>query len=349
MLKKTLLSLCVLLSTFILLPLQAGKQYAQEVHNALEHDKNFEQDEKIEDSYLKTLSSLIDRCHMIATSTSTTLDFVTKHLFFHLFPGPLLHQDSLLLTGQNAPELYAAMGRIAHKLQIPQPPLFLSGNKELFNAFACGFSHNHALVVLGKKLIDKVTDQELESVLAHEAAHIKYYDVPKRMAAEILGLSVALFFLYKGLTAVMLPEQNNLEPEVTRGQVIRCCAFMTAFVSTLIVLALAQDHMSRLQEQAADQEAIKALGGDAFVGSMEALKRYYEDKINAIQKDYQLLEIKLQKLELVSPRIASWIDRFASNHVDAIIQRNRRALESDDGSHPSIEKRIAYGKQALSA
>ena len=53
------------------------------------------------------------------------------------------------------------------------------------NAFACGISRKHAVVVVTRGLLDLLTDAELEAVLAHELAHVRNGDIRLMAAANI--------------------------------------------------------------------------------------------------------------------------------------------------------------------
>jgi Zn-dependent protease with chaperone function len=53
------------------------------------------------------------------------------------------------------------------------------------NAFACGISRKHAVVVVTRGLIEVLNDHELEAVLAHELTHIRNGDIRLMAAANI--------------------------------------------------------------------------------------------------------------------------------------------------------------------
>jgi Zn-dependent protease with chaperone function len=68
------------------------------------------------------------------------------------------------------PEVFLAQSceRFARALNIQPPQL---GTMEGFNAFAMGTDRNDATITLGRPLLDALTPEEAEAVLAHEIAH----------------------------------------------------------------------------------------------------------------------------------------------------------------------------------
>ncbi len=88
--------------------------------------------------------------------------------------------------------------RLAKKLDIPTPPLYIV-SMDVPNAFATGRSPKHSAVAVTQGLLDTLTDEEIEGVLAHEISHIKNRDtLVSTMAATIAGaiswLAYAFYF-----------------------------------------------------------------------------------------------------------------------------------------------------------
>jgi heat shock protein HtpX len=88
--------------------------------------------------------------------------------------------------------------RIAAKASIPKPPLYFV-DIPVPNAFATGRNASHAAVAVTSGLVDKLSDKEIEAVLAHEIGHVKNKDtLIATMAATIAGaiswLAYAFYF-----------------------------------------------------------------------------------------------------------------------------------------------------------
>ena len=66
-----------------------------------------------------------------------------------------------------------------------KPPFVAVIESRACNAFACGISRKHAVLVVTRGLLDALGDAELECVLAHELTHIKNGDIRMMAAANI--------------------------------------------------------------------------------------------------------------------------------------------------------------------
>jgi heat shock protein HtpX len=80
-----------------------------------------------------------------------------------------------LVDQADEPELYALVGRLASMADMPVPRLAVAPT-DVPNAFAASRSPSNAVVVVTQGLRARLSDQELEAVLAHELAHVANRD-----------------------------------------------------------------------------------------------------------------------------------------------------------------------------
>ncbi len=91
------------------------------------------------------------------------------------------------VTREQLPRLYAIMERLAPKIGIPVPKLYVIPTDSP-NAFATGRNPNHASVAVTRGILDLLNDEEMEGVLAHELGHVKNRDILiSSVAATIAG------------------------------------------------------------------------------------------------------------------------------------------------------------------
>jgi heat shock protein HtpX len=91
------------------------------------------------------------------------------------------------VTREQAPRLYAVMERLAAKGNLPMPKLYVIPQAAP-NAFATGRSPSHASVAATEGLLELMTDDELEGVIAHELSHVRNYDIlTTSIAATLAG------------------------------------------------------------------------------------------------------------------------------------------------------------------
>jgi heat shock protein HtpX len=91
------------------------------------------------------------------------------------------------VTREQLPRLYEVMERLAAKANIPVPKLYVVPQAAP-NAFATGRNPQHASVAVTQGLLELMTDDELEGVIAHELSHVRNYDIlTSSVAATIAG------------------------------------------------------------------------------------------------------------------------------------------------------------------
>ena len=96
----------------------------------------------------------------------------------------------------NDKKILSMLEKLAKKADIPIPKLYII-NMEVPNAFATGRSPNHSAVAVTSGLLDKLDDDEIEGVLAHEFSHIKHRDIlVSTLAATIGGAITWLGYLF---------------------------------------------------------------------------------------------------------------------------------------------------------
>ncbi len=112
----------------------------------------------------------------VATPFRRTIQALTTELVVR---QTYMHSSNRVVevTAQDYPLVYEIISRLATKAAINRPLMFVitRRNKELspqMNAFAVGGKYMSAIFV-GQRLVEELTAQELEGILAHEIAHIQ--------------------------------------------------------------------------------------------------------------------------------------------------------------------------------
>ena len=75
-----------------------------------------------------------------------------------------------------APELYEMVDRLRQRAGLPMPTVAIAPHQQP-NAFATGRSPEKAVVCVTEGLLQMMSREELEGVIAHELAHIKNHDM----------------------------------------------------------------------------------------------------------------------------------------------------------------------------
>ena len=92
-----------------------------------------------------------------------------------------------VVTPEEAPELHGMIDRLCAMADMPKPRVAISYT-DLPNAFATGRSPNRAVVCVTTGILDRLTAEELEGVLAHELSHVAHRDVLVMTLASSAGI-----------------------------------------------------------------------------------------------------------------------------------------------------------------
>ena len=106
-----------------------------------------------------------------------------------------------VVSPQEAPELHAAVDRLAALADLPKPKVAVV-NTNMPNAFATGRNPQNSVIAVTTGLMARLEQPELEAVLAHELTHVKNRDATVITIASFLS-TVAFFimrsFMWGGL------------------------------------------------------------------------------------------------------------------------------------------------------
>ena len=91
------------------------------------------------------------------------------------------------VTANQAPGLYTMVERLAQRVNLPMPGVYIIPTQSA-NAFATGRDPEHAAVAVTEGIMNMLSDDELEGVLAHELTHINNRDtLTQAVAATVAG------------------------------------------------------------------------------------------------------------------------------------------------------------------
>lgn len=149
---------------------------------------------------------------------------------------------------EDAPELWRMVENLAITAGVPMPRVYIV-HDESPNAFAAGRSPKQAIVAVTTGLLERLDEEELEGVLAHEMSHIRNYDVRLMTWAAVLAGSIAL--LASVFTRAMWfsgGDRRNNNPIVL-------IAVIAGLVLAPVAAILIQMAISRRREYVADASA----------------------------------------------------------------------------------------------
>ncbi|MBI3765195.1 MAG: zinc metalloprotease HtpX, partial [Ignavibacteriales bacterium] len=149
------------------------------------------------------------------------------------------------VTEAEAPRLYSLVARISSQAQLPMPRLYIIPG-ETPNAFATGRSPQHAAVAATEGILQLLSDDELEGVLAHEFAHIKHRDIlTSTIVATMVG---TITFVARMAGWSMMFGGGSRDRRDSNGFAELAMLILAPIAAVLVQLAI-----SRSREFAADE------------------------------------------------------------------------------------------------
>lgn len=201
------------------------------------------------------------------------------------------------VNAEDYPELDALVTRISQQADIAKPDIAVS-KSNVPNAFATGRSKSSAVVCVTEGLLKELDTDELESVIAHEIAHIKNRDVAVMTISSFVVILSGMILRY---SIYMNPNNNN-----AKGYVM----FLFVSIITYVVGYLLIRLLSRYREHVADRNAANLTGKPLALVS--ALQKINSSVDNTPEKD--LREISSANALMISPVGKSKVKQLMSTH-----------------------------------
>jgi heat shock protein HtpX len=206
-------------------------------------------------------------------------------LFAFLFYLPSLSERVALastrareVSAQEESRLHALVARLAAMADLPVPRIAVAPT-EVPNAFTVGRAPRDAVVVVTRGLLSRLSDQELEVVLAHELAHVEGRDAFVMTLVSAPAVLGARFVSW----VESLPGRFGVGSKVLLFFVLLYCLLPLFLVWVLYAIAVAIVRtISRYREFIADRGAVLLTGAPEQL--MSALQRLAAD-LPLIPKD----------------------------------------------------------------
>jgi heat shock protein HtpX len=192
--------------------------------------------------------------------------------------GSYWFSDKIVLRMYKAEEvgpdnrLYQIVERLARQAGLPMPRVYVIPDPSP-NAFATGRNPAHAAVAATEGILQILSDNELEGVLAHELAHVKHRDILTSSIAATLAAAIMLIAQQLRWLAIF----GGMGGGRDRDRGGNPIALLAMIVLAPFAAMLIQMAVSRSREYAADAGGAKITGNP--YGLADALR-----KIDAVAK-----------------------------------------------------------------
>jgi heat shock protein HtpX len=222
------------------------------------------------------------------------------------------------VTPQQEPRLHGIVDRLCALADMDKPRVAIAPTR-IMNAFATGRNSKNSVLCVTEGIMDgRLTDEELEGVLAHELSHVAHKDVQVMTIASLLAIVAGLlvrFAFYSEIFGGGRRVGNNSQAALLIPLIMLVSAVVYA-VSFLLIRTL-----SRYRELAADRS------GALLTGQPSALASALVKVSNSMQR------IPTQDLRKAEPLNAFFFT--------PALKSNGQGLSNIFSTHPSLEKRLA--------
>lgn len=211
------------------------------------------------------------------------------------------------------PYLYRMVENLSITSGIKTPKVYII-NDNAINAFATGRDPEHSHIAVTRGAIEKLQNEELEGVIAHEMSHIKNYDI-RLMTIVIICVGIITLLSQFFLRGRLFSSRNNDKDSGQLGAILVIVGLILAILSPIFA-QLIQLAISRKREYLAD-------------ASGALLTRYPDGLANALEK------IKLEDNQLLRTNKAT-----AHLYFSSPFKMGARGFANAFATHPPIDDRI---------
>jgi len=168
------------------------------------------------------------------------------------------------VTPQQEPRLHQIVDRLCLLANMEKPRVGVA-EMDIPNAFATGRSPKHAVICATRGLMNRLSDEELEAVLAHELSHVAHRDVAVMTIASGVGMLAGLVSRIAMWSAMLSGGGRNSRD----GENIVLIEMVTWLVSLVIyvIAYLLTMALSRYRELAADRSGAILIGKPSVLAS----------------------------------------------------------------------------------
>lgn len=185
----------------------------------------------------------------------------------------MFHGVQIIDPNNQNPELRALVNKVhelARRAQLPKMPEVGIYESVDINAFATGPSKRNSLVAVSTGLLQRMNDNEVEGVLAHEIAHVANGDMVTMTLIQGIVNAFAMFFsrILANLVASNVEERYR--------ELVRFVVTILGDIAFTLLGSLVVNYFSRRREFRADAGGAKYSSRENMVSALQKLRAVYE-------------------------------------------------------------------------
>jgi len=182
----------------------------------------------------------------------------------------LMSSGAQPVSREELPRLYTVMERLTAKAALPMPKLYVIPQPAP-NAFATGRNPSHASVAVTAGLMELMSDDELEGVIAHELSHVRNYDILITSIAATLAGAITWIASMGRWAMIFGGFGGSRDDERSGGGLAALLMLIVAPIAALLI----QLGISRQREFSADASGARMVGHPyGLISALEKLGAY---------------------------------------------------------------------------
>ena len=158
------------------------------------------------------------------------------------------------------------LARFANLKKMPEVGIYQSPE---INAFATGPSKNNSLVAVSSGLLNRMSKEEVEGVLAHEIAHVANGDMVTMTLIQGV-INTMVLILARVISSLVTSQANERSRPWLQYLVFQALQIALSILGSLVVC-----YFSRHREFRADAGGAKIAGREKMVAALKALQRNF--------------------------------------------------------------------------
>ncbi len=169
--------------------------------------------------------------------------------------------------------LFETVKRQSQQAGIPMPEVAIYHSADV-NAFATGATKNSSLVAVSTGLLNAMSQDEAEAVVAHEVAHIANGDMVTMTLLQGV-LNTFVIFLSRMIATAVASSRNN-DGEESQNSGIYFLVSMVLEILFGVLATIIAMWFSRYREFRADAGSAQLVGKEKMIAALERLRQVHE-------------------------------------------------------------------------
>jgi heat shock protein HtpX len=202
------------------------------------------------------------------------------------------------IARQDSPQFYDMIERLADRAQLPMPKVYIM-EQDQPNAFATGRNPENSAVAATTGLLQRLSPDEIEGVMAHELAHVKNRDTLIMAVAATIAGAISMLANF----SMFMPRDRN-----SQASGISMFAMMILAPLGAMIVQMA---VSRTREYAADRMGAEISGKPMALAS--ALRRI-EANARGIPNEAAEANPAMAHVFIINPLHGGFRDNLFSTH-----------------------------------